>query len=531
MKAMRFSRRLLLLGAVPAACGFAQSPRRSVAALAELQRIVGEDGGEVTVTAADTGGTFRWEGRSIDDPDGGTVLAGPGPRGRWVRQFTGPINARWFGASPGASARENSRAFAAASGAINRAGGGTLLVPPGTYRVGHQQIAGRRGLGRAVLVADIIKIERCRGPVTISGTGAVLKAADGLRYGAFDPVTGRTHQAKLPFTDTDFRADAYTMIAVRHCSGPVRIEGFELDGNQRTYQLGGEWGDVGRQVSAIGIVIDGNTGGVTIERVNSRDHGQDGIMAVHHGLTNRSPRYPVMLTDVVCDRNGRQGLSWVGGTQLTAIRCKFNRTGRGRVASPPGAGVDIEAEGSVCRNGRFVECEFSDNSGNGLVADTGDSADVSFERCRFIGTTTWSAWPAKPRFSFRDCLFVGSIVRVFPHADPKQATQFIGCRFDDDPQLSPTRQVFGDSLGDLGGGSTNVLFSGCTFTARAPHRSLPWSPPDTRYHNCRFRQAGAATSSTRGVFTGTCDFQTGGQVNFEGSRFAGRVTHNGRQLS
>ena len=474
MTDLSLSRRAVLLGSLPAACGLAQQPSR--------------------------------------DPD--------------------TIDVRRFGASPAASAVDNSRAFAAASAAINAAGGGTLLVPPGIYRVAAQRLVGRRGAGRAFHSADIIKIERCTRPVLISGKGATLRAADGLRYGSFDPQTGAPHKpASLPFYDRDFRTDPYRMIEVNECRGAVRIEGFDLDGNMKAYVLGGEWGDTGRQLSAVGIMLQGNVGGVTIEGVTSHDHGLDGIMVVHHGLGPRSPRYPITLIDVVCDRNGRQGLSWVGGTELTALRCRFTRTGRGKVSSAPGAGVDIEAENSVCRNGRFVDCEFSDNVGVGFLADQGDTANVRLERCTFVGTTAWSAWPRKPGFVFDDCLFVGAIVQTHGDPDPRRAVRFQSCRFRADRALSPTRAVYGSTLADLGAGATNVLFTGCSFEAIIPEVALPWTPGDVRYDNCRFRQAGKVTSYPRGVFTGRCEIVSAGHVQLEGSRFAGHVTLNGRKLS
>ena len=449
----------------------------------------------------------------------------------WPRMCTaaprGTFDVRDFGASPSADAATNTRAFREASAALSRAGGGTLLVPPGRSRVGDQQRAVRRGQGYAARGASIIRIENCTRPVAIVGTGATLVAIDGLRFGAFDPRTGAVHNAAMPFYDLDFRADAYRMIDIKGCSGPVRISGIELDGNADRYVLGGQWGDTGRQVEAIGIMLDANTGGVVVENVRTHDHGLDGIMVAHARLTAASPRYPVTLRNVVCDRNGRQGLSWVGGTELTAIGCRFTRTGRGRVRSDPAAGVDVEAEESVCRNGRFVDCTFSDNLGVGFLASTGDVADISIERCRLIGTTVWSSWSHKPRIRFSDCVFVGAIVNAFPSADPAQATQFRRCRFTDDPKLSPTGKVYNELLADLGGGARNVLFDDCDFIATAPQRALPWTPSDTRYNNCRFRQAGKATAFPRGVYTGTCTFRTAGRLDLYDTRILGSVTVNG----
>jgi hypothetical protein len=253
-------------------------------------------------------------------------------------------------------------------------------------------------------------------------------------------------------------------------------------------------------------------------------------MVVHYHLTARSPRFQVSLLDCVFDSNGRQGLSWVGGTGLLAERCRFSRTGRAGIMSPPGAGVDIEAELSVCRNGRFVDCQFSDNAGVGLLAEAGDIANVQFEGCTFVGTTNWSAWPKKPFMTFNDCTFVGALTNVFPSPTAAPATKFRNCRFRADPALSPTGRVHGVYLADLGGGAANVVMSGCEFDALLPNVALPWSGGDVTYHDCRFRQVGAATSYPRGIYTGRSSIVSAGRVELDGSRVVGELTLNGRRV-
>lgn len=521
------SRRMVLIGGILAACGAKARAPSSVATLDALRSVGRADlasGAEIVVDAAGVGGRLRWDPRSVAADDGSITfaLADRGP-GRWVRVTNGTIDVRWFGAAPSASAAANSRAFAAASAAINRAGGGTLLVPPGIYRVGYQP---------ARHPVDIIRIEGCRRPVVLSGKRATLKAADKLKFGAFHPRTGRRHDpAKLPLYDPAYRIDAYQMILVKDCSGGVLIEGFELDGNLVNYDLGGQWGDTGRQVTADGIWLENNRGPVTITGVNSHHHGRDGIVVAHFNLPPTGPRYPVTLTDIVCDSNARQGLSWIGGNSLIATRCHFTRTGRARFASGPSAGVDVEATVSVCRNGRFVDCTFVDNVGAGFVADSGDTADVLLQRCTFIGTTFYSAWPRKPGIVFEKCEFVGSIVQTYGSPDPSRAAKFLSCRFRSDSRRSPTGKVFGEFLADLGAGAANVLMSDCSFDAMSPGTALPYTPSDVRYHNCRFRQAGTKQSYPRGTFTGVNEIKSAGPVELAGSRFLGRVVLNGRVLS
>lgn len=482
----QISRRVVLFGALPAACGLAKTQDGTASAFAQA------------------------------------------PQRRLVPTQSRPepvIDARAFGASPSASAADNSAAFRLASRAIEQAGGGTLLIPPGEYRVGQQV----RRDGKLVPL-DIIRIEGCARDVLVTGGGATLKAADGLWYGAFDPVSGTPRDGPVPFTDPAWRVDGCLMILVAGCRGDVRIEGMRLDGNSTNFVLGGQWGDHGRQLGSDGVACSNNTGSVTIANVHCRDHGRDGIMLSHYGLKADSPRFPVTVTDVTCDMNARQGLSWIGGTQLTVIRSHFTRTSRGRFSSAPGAGVDIEAEGSVCRNGRFVDCRFVDNGGVGFVADSGDSADVECVRCEFVGTIFWSAWPRKPGFVFRDCLFVGTVVNVHGDPDPRRATQFYNCRFHADAGLSPTRTIYGGNLLDLGAGARNVLFKDCDFRAVEPRVSLPWTFADVRYDNCTFRQAGTNPSYTRGVFTGTNTVVSAGAVETWGSQFQGPFIVNGKRI-
>lgn len=525
------SRRAVCLGVLPAACGLAGGPS-TVPSLEALSRLAIEtvrDGQIVTVTEALRGGRFRWASRSTLHPDNGIVI---GPRsggpGRWVRQFDGAIDAAWFGASPQATASANTKALCAASQAL-RDHGGMLVVRPGKYLVGTQTLVRAKGRGSSYQTQPIIKVDGASRPVHIVGRGVTLKCAPGLRYGQFDPITGQATEHAL--TDPDFRAMPYSyMMDVRNCTGPVRIEGFELDGNLEAHILGGLWGDRGRQIQATGIYSYRNTGSVEIVDIWTHHHALDGVTIEHDGLTERSPIFPVTLVNICSEYNARQGLSWVGGTKLTAQRCRFNHTGQAGLSSSPAAGLDMEAESSVCRNGYFVDCEFINNVGAGFLADSGDGADAVFERCTFVGTSYFAVWPKRPGLVFRDCVVAGTLVNAYPSADLSHAAQFYRCRFTTDPLLSPTAKLYNGMLADLGGGATNVLFDGCTFDATTSEAVLPWSPTDTRYHNCLFTQAGTKPSYTRGVFTGVNRFATAGSVVLDGSTFRGAVYLNGRRV-
>lgn len=291
----------------------------------------------------------------------------------------------------------------------------------------------------------------------------MLRAAPGLRFGSFDPISGRPFEPpRGMFTDYDYRADAYWgMIAAVRCRS-IRVCGLELDGNQDALTLGGHWGDAGFQCAASGLYLYQNEH-VEVDDVWTHHHGLDGVIIGHPGLTEDAPLRPHTLSRVRSEYNARQGLSWVGGIGLTATESVFSHTGKGRFASPPMAGVDVEAEDSVCRDGRFVRCIMENNGNQAVIADTGDSADVEFEGCRFWGTTGHALWVRKPRFRFRDCDVYGTTVNLYGHDDPDLATAFYDCRFEDRPYTSG--QVHrGAAVIEID--AHNATFERCSVTGR-----------------------------------------------------------------
>jgi hypothetical protein len=166
----------------------------------------------------------------------------------------------------------------------------------------------------------------------------------------------------------------------------------------------------------------------------------------------------------------------------------------------------------------------------GLVAESGDSADVTLDSCRFIGTTNWSAWPKKPRFRFTNCLFAGTVVHAYGDSDPANAAQFRDCRFSDDPTLSPTGEIFGGrgkrkTLAILAG--ENVLLDRCSFEAQHG-LELPRSSTNVIYSNCTMIQSGGGQSHPKGTYIGTN--QITGNADLSGSRIRGEVLLNGHTI-
>lgn len=429
-----------------------------------------------------------------------------------------------FGAA-GDGRTNDSAAMERLSTAVNRAGGGRVVFRRTSYLVGEQRV---QQLGQyRFSPAGLLAFEGCALPLHVEGNGARLICAAGLRYGVFGS-DGLPSHPPMPFFGGGLATPYLAMVSVERCTGDVRISDLDLDGRADRLIVGGQYGDTGWQIAASGLVLRDNRGAEVIERVRASGHPQDGLMI--DGLDIDTPGVRRLLTDVLADGNGRQGCSMVGGRGYRFVRCSFTRTGRGRVSSAPGAGVDIEAEaGKHIRDLVFSDCRFADNAGCGMVADSGDSARVRFDRCSFIGTTNWSAWPAKPLYRFEGCSFVGALTHAFGDPDAVRATQFVQCLFTDDPARSPTGKAYGGvnsdhPIADLSD-ARNMLFDRCSF--RAFHGALPWSIAAI-YRNCTMIQTSRAPGYPRGQYEGANSIT--GKVDLYSSRIAGTLLLNGQRV-
>lgn len=459
---------------------------------------------------------------------GGVALCLPSWTGR-LAAATGALTPEQFGAK-GDGRTNDSAAFAALAAEVNRRGGGEIQLRRAVYIVGRQTQAFRSRAPYGFEPAKIMDFVGLSGPLSIRGNGAVLRCERGLRYGTFDPVTGRRTNHPLPYLGQGEIATPYRwMIMVKDCRGPVEIADLELDGGIGNMAIGGPFGDTGWQIPAMGVALFNNLGSEKLTRIYSHHHGQDGLY-IDGADTDRRARS--LITGVRSEYNGRQGCSLVGGRGYDFRDCQFNHTGKGGVASAPGGGIDIEAEGGKkVRDLSFTNCTFSNNSGAGLVADSGDSEGAEFSGCTFVGTTNWAAWPNKPRFRFNRCTFVGAIVQAYGHASPERACQFHDCTFRDDPALAPGRLVYGGTntdrpIADLPS-QPNVLFSRCKF--QLTHDSvLPWTT-NVIYSDCIMSQRSSRISYPRGTYLGRSTLT--GRSTISGSLIKGELIFNGTRMT
>ena len=448
---------------------------------------------------------------------GAALVAQGGRASAQSRSFT----PEEFGAK-GDGATNDTASFRALAEAVNRAGGGTMEFRRTTYVVGRQAPAGKADSLYYFQPTPLLEFVKCSKPLVIHGNGAVLRCAPGLRYGVFDQA-GRPRKPAMPYLGPGVATPYQFMIKAEGCTGSVSISNLEIDGNLPRLQIGGQYGDTGWQIPHNGIGLYNNRGDEIVENVHCHHHGLDGLTIDGDDSALR-PLPRRTITGLVSEYNGRQGCSIVGGRGYAFSKCKFNHTGRSAVGSNPGSGVDIEAEMKLNRDFSFADCEFVDNIGAGVVADSGDSESATFTRCLFVGTTMWSAWPNKPRFRFDHCRFVGTLVRAYGDKDPQRATQFHDCLFLDDPKLSPTGKIYlgGKESGpvvDLAEG-VNVLFNRCTF--RLTHKGLlPWTW-HAIYANVRMEQASPMEAYPKGRYIGRNVVRA--KVDLYGSTIEGTLT-------
>jgi hypothetical protein len=433
---------------------------------------------------------------------------------------TGPVvTPERFGAK-GDGKTDDSAAFAALSDHINAAGGGTVVLRRTVYRVGGEHVDSD---GR-ITPAKLMEFVGCSGPLIIRGNGARLRCNDGLRYGMFGADGAPLAERPASRTVVGLARPYTAMILVRDCSGAIDISQLELDGNLAALRVAQQRGKGGWQIACNGLMLRENKGPESIADVFSHDHAEDGFYI--DGIDRPTPGVIRTLKGLRAAGNARQGMSIVGGHDYAISDCAFTTTGRGQISTSPGAGVDIEGERSKhIRNLVFTNCRFSDNAGCGMVADSGETSDVIFTRCTFIGTTNWSAWPRKPRFRFYSCNFVGTLMGGMGDPNPEIATQFYDCTFRDDPALSPTHsaKLRKNLIADLPF-ATNVLFERCSFIM-THDGVLPWSVGPI-YSNCIMSQRSPQAAQTHGTFRGTNRIT--GPVNIGGSAIEGVLILNGQ---
>lgn len=446
-------------------------------------------------------------------------------------QFNNVVHIKDFGAV-GDGATNSTEAFQKAALHL-KTNGGTLIIDPGIYIVGKQRLSRNYTSGSSYFAEPILEIQDAQKPIVISGYNATLKAADGLKFGSFNPISGLKDSTRKRGNRSSYYASAFIFINTVRCAS-VSIQGLTLDGNSGSLNIGPAFGPDGIQLSAVGIGLNSDK---KAEVTDCYIHhcALDAIYVAWPGLKDSDPIYPHTIKNVKATFSGRQGLSWVGGNNLTVINSEFSSTGKAMnndvpVVSKPSAGIDIEITHSIIKNGNFINCLVYDNAGPGIISIGHDIHNINFKNCTFIGTTNTAAYPKSQEFAFDSCTFVGMVQRIFGSTDKDKATTFKNCLFTLDENKSPNGKVFGDTWEFYN--AKNVVFDNCVFDADSKH--LPtFNTPEIEFLNCTFSQNSDKDFNAAAIFTGTTTFimKGKGRLNTAESSSQGTILYNDKKFS
>lgn len=128
---------------------------------------------------------------------------------------------------------------------------------------------------------------------------------------------------------------------------------------------------------------------VYIENLNLTNASGDGFyIDQYDGDESNTPSSNIHLKGLICNNNGRQGLSIVSGYNLIIENCIFSNT-KGKA---PQSGLDIEAELRSTNMSNIVirNCSFLSNQYAGLLVACGNTAiktelNVFIDNCYFYG--------------------------------------------------------------------------------------------------------------------------------------------------
>jgi len=205
------------------------------------------------------------------------------------------------------------------------------------------------------------------------------------------------------------------------------------------------------------------------------ESGGDGI---YLGVSGGGPNTDVLIQDVVCDRNYRQGISVISARRLTIERCVLKNT----AGTAPMAGIDFEPNhpGEEITDCLMRDCLVENNAGGGYqfylrpLNASSRPVSVRLERCRSVGgrvglginaASRSGEEPVRGEVVAVDCEFVGAQgagVSIGPKPAGGVAMRFERCRIvnaaADMPEQAPILlQSRADDPEDAGG----VAFVDC----------------------------------------------------------------------
>lgn len=296
-----------------------------------------------------------------------------------------------------------------------------LVIPEGTYRVGKQikwgtsiidpfgvVLSNASGTKFAYKYIDVFTIINGKNLIIEGDENSQILYNDSLYYGSWDAQLDVPKYLPLPNYNFSLNAHLGIFLLLRNTKNVV-LKNIKVNGNLKAFKVGGNWGDSGYQNGSIALQVRGSSENVLIKNFSATYFGQDAIYIGVDTLSNKR----IIIDKGILNYNGRQGLSWGGGSGLYVFNTQFNKTAKGGLANSPGAGLDIEPEQAehTCQNGYFENSEFIDNGYTGLISynptATAIIRNIKFNNCTFWGVTRFSLIISNAGLSFKNCKIYG----------------------------------------------------------------------------------------------------------------------------
>jgi hypothetical protein len=374
-----------------------------------------------------------------------------------------------FGAV-GDGSTDDQAAFDALNAYLAAHDGGRVTLRPGAvYLAGKQTTGGLDYLsGAAIIDAADVSV------LIVDMNGATIRFNGGMKFGSFDPATGDPISPTLPFYD---HANAASLgFGIRAVNvGRVEVRSGTIDGNSQEMEIGGLWGDQGRQLAQAGVGVYGCEE-VVLEDVEVVNSCLDGFVYAYTGLAESDLEKPFAMKRCRADKVARNGLSIVGTNSALVEQCELSRSGEAdndglgtSFGSSPASCIDVEAEAAICRNVVIRQSRLIAGAHTNacFVADSGDSADILLEDTMLVG----AVWTSKPRTIFSRCDVYGRMAKLAGgFADPRDNTRFLDGHLSDTVRYEAVPVNAAGLPGnvnvlavDLQGAGAGVVFERSTF--------------------------------------------------------------------
>lgn len=299
----------------------------------------------------------------------------------------------------------------------NAAGGGVVTVPEGVYMISADTGSSIWTDAGGIKMKDNVTL--------VLAQGAVLRAI---------PVT--TPVSKI--------------IRVYNVSNVSILGAGTIDGNRANAVVAtGEWG--------YGVSLNGSQN-VTLDGFRSINCWGDGINLQRLALADFTSPKNVLIRNVICDNNRRQGLSIEDGVDIVVENGLFSNT----LGALPMCGIDIEppdGNGNVS-NVTLRNNIFRNNARRGVtVAESARVSNVIIDKCTFdsngnggggAATSQFYAIMAGSGLSIRDCKFIGSVIDDCVRVDgAKDGVRITNCDIDKNLYLYGTALLTGFPVGSV----------------------------------------------------------------------------------